>query len=347
MTPWTLPASEILFAEGLRRLKEKGVALFAHDPAAPPGLEEELRARLRASSRDVERVDPGHGAPVEELAKALHGPPGLSELAASASLERTTALIDGGRIVDARRAQAWSAFLKRFSVERARLGGGLALAVVSATPAVAPHGPEELPRWSRNLRRSDCMIWADQPLPDDRDGLAASLAANLAVELCGWRFDLAKELVRAEARHLADPLAWLKGRPEKPEPRALPLNGSEFPCPLHLLGQDVEELRRRLWRAHLSTLFPMLEDERIALVRSHRKLLRVDDRMREQGVEGVEGIELGPLRWQLQQRLDPRERQSLDPRLDRMVSVRNHLAHRRPAQAEDVAFLLRLRDKAS
>lgn len=332
MRPWTLPVSEAFFVRAIDRLTKTGAAELAVDPATPPGLLEETLARLRARDRDVDVIAPGAELPAATLGRALGATPIAGDLAAAPHLERRAALIDARRLASESAIAGWRTFLDRFAAARGRRGGGLVLALLA--PA-SPDAPEAL-RWSSRLRRSDCMIWADAHLPAEREGVTGSLAASLAVEVCGWRLDLAKALAQAAPKDLADPLAWLERRPEPPEAEPHPLNKEAFSCPLILRKRNPEALRRRVWRAHLAALFPMLEDHRIQLIQRNRKLLRLDERAESFGVREIEELELGVLRWQLQNQVGQQEKRHLD----RLVSIRNRLAHRQPADPEDVSHLL-------
>jgi hypothetical protein len=267
--------------------------------------------------------------PAHALAEPFGALPAVDALASSA-LDQMVALVDARRIpVDLR--VDWATFLQRFGQARSRSASGLAVVVIEAPETLA----REALRWSEHLRRVDCVIWADMHLPAKAKGLAASLASALAVEICGWRLDLAQQLVRASRSDLADPIGWLARRPEVAIFEAHQIDDAPFGCPLALLKQDVAGLRRRIWKAHLSTLFPVLEDSRIELVQKYRGQLRIDEHLLKFGIRDLDEIELGGLRWQLSGRIGQAERL----RLDRLVSIRNSLAHRQPADPEDVRQL--------
>ncbi len=329
MTPWALPASEALFAAAEGQLG-LGLALFAADPAAPPGFEAALKSRL-SGFYQWETIDPEARPPATAVAECFGALPRVEALAAPA-LDQMAALIDARRIPDQALVD-WATFLGRFVKARSRSGCGLVLAVIEAPDTL----DREALRWSAYLRRLDCVIWAETHLPRGLQGLAAALAPALAVELCGWRLDLAQQLVRASRDDLADPLGWLARRLEPAVTDPQPLNGTPFACPLSLRERDEATLRRRVWQAHLPALFPLLEDARIELIQQYRADLQIDEHLAGLGVGGVDEIELGGLRWQLSNRL----RQSERLHLDRLVAIRNRLAHRQPANPVDLLPFLK------
>ncbi|MSU90741.1 hypothetical protein GE300_14135 [Rhodobacteraceae bacterium 2CG4] len=186
--------------------------------------------------------------------------------------------------------------------------------------------------WRTGLRRGDRVIWAEEHLPATREGLAADLAVAIAVELCGWRLDLAAALVQAGLEDLAAPVAWLSRRAEAP------IAGLEPPCPLAVLADNgCNDLHQRLWKAQLAALFPEIENRRLGIVSTHRSRLRLDDHLRCLGVASIEEIELGALRYQLRRYLNRTESE----RLDALARARNALAHRQPLNREDILLLLR------
>ena len=187
--------------------------------------------------------------------------------------------------------------------------------------------------WDQRLRRSDVTIWADLHAPLDRSEPVSLLAAALAVELCGWRLDLAEALARASTADLLDPLAWLLRRDTPPVAGMYRFAGRDMACPLQLAADErQEELDRRLWRAQVAALFPWLEDLRQRAIARHRKKLAVDDHLRALGVRDVDEIELGALSWQLAQKITRDEHQAIVC----LARIRNRLAHRAPALPDDI-----------
>ena len=109
-------------------------------------------------------------------------------------------------------------------------------------------------------------------------------------------------------------------------------------CPIALLDQGAEsEIRGRIWLAQLTALFPWIETHRQKVIGRHRKLLRVDDRLRAFGVTSVDEIEFGALAWQLNSRIARMEAEMITC----FAQMRNDLAHRKPVNPGDLDRTLR------
>lgn len=227
-------------------------------------------------------------------------------------------------------------FLGRFLKERAAAGAGLAVLLLTSASC---KGGDGLPlvAWNGRLRRIDVTIWADLHAPLERPEPLAMLAAALAVDLCGWRLDLAAEIARARRQDLLDPFNWLKlrmGHAASP----CRLNGQGMACPLALFEQGKDdEIRGRIWRAQLTALFPWLETHRQRVIEQHRRLLRVDQHLHDLGVRDVSDLEFGALAWQLRNRLGRAEVETIDT----LAALRNDLAHRKAVRPDFLDRALR------
>jgi hypothetical protein len=249
----------------------------------------------------------------------------------------TTVTVDLSGLDPAAR-RAWRTFAVRFRDVRDEAGIGASL-VLAGVPAQEwlPHGLGCL-RWGDRMRRVDIAIWADLHAPAERPEPLASLASALAVELCGWRLDLAEAIVRAGRDDLMDPVGWLERRGGDPLEDARQFGGNSMRCPMALfLAGDRTELERRIWRAQLIAVFPWIEEARQTTVTIYRRLLTVDEHLRALGVRDVEEIEWGALARQLRTRIPREEAQ----RLDCFGRIRNALAHRKAAPPMDLALALR------
>lgn len=331
--PWTLPGLD-RWLEDLAERLGLGLLLVPPMPAAPPGLVEGLIARCRGlgDRQDICCDAAETGPPADILAKAVGCAPSVEALASAACDQQLVVL----RLAPGATGQIapWQTFLGRLARAR-RDSPGLCLLVVEAPAAL--RGPD-LPwadDWRGSLGQGDRVIWAEKHLPRARNGLAAELAVALAVELCGWRLDLAADLAQASLDDLADPLGWLARRRDADGLAEGDGAGTGCPIALHRNGERAA-LQRRVWRAQLATLFPALEEARLDLIDRHRRRLRVDDHLRSLGVTSVEEIELGALRHQLHGALDRREAN----RLESLARLRNRLAHRQPGAPEDCRVLL-------
>lgn len=334
--PWSLPSAEA-FLDEIEAAHDQGLAAVAADRAMPEGWDRALQARLDARSQEVcATVADSKCSPVETLAGILRSAAHIGALC-DAAYCGTTVVVDLSELDPVAR-RVWWTFAVRFRDARneAGLGASLVLAGVPAQERL-PDGLRCL-RWGDRMRRVDIAIWADLHSPMERPEPLASLATALAVELCGWRLDLAGAIVRAGRDDLMDPVGWLERRGAHPLEDTRQFGGNAMSCPMALLlAGDRMELERRIWRAQLTSLFPWIEEARQATVTRYKRLLTVDEHLRALGVRDVEEIELGALARQLRSRI-PREEGQL---LDCLGRIRNALAHRKAAPPIDLSLALR------
>lgn len=333
--PWSLP-SAAAFLDEIEAAHDLGFAAIGADPAMPEGCDRALRARLDARSQEVcAAVAEAGRQPVDILADILRSPAHVGAMC-DAAFCSTTVIVDLSDLDTASRYE-WSTFAARFRDTRDQAGRGVSL-VLAGVP-VRESLPEKLGclRWADRMRRVDIAIWADLHSPAERPEPVGSLAAALAVELCGWRIDLAGAVVRARRDDLVDPVGWLERRGADPLHGARQFGGKAMHCPMALLlAGDRKELERRVWRAQLVALFPWIEEARQATITRHRRLLIVDEHLLALGVRDVEEIELAALAWQLRNRIPRAEAQKLDC----FGRIRNALAHRKAALPVDLLFAL-------
>ena len=228
--------------------------------------------------------------------------------------------------------------MERFINARAESEDGLVLILLAPEDAAIA---SDLPQihWGGRLRRLDVSIWADlhSPFPPHPEPMS-TLATQLAVELCGWRLDLVAEIARARQRDLLDPLGWLRARSGEETPVSGFLDGRSMPCPVALIVcEDEGELRRRIWRAQLTALFPWIEEQRQKVIDRHGNWLHVNDHLLKLGVRDREDIDFGAIARQLRSRVSPREAELLEC----FARLRNDLAHRKPADPDDLDLAFR------
>lgn len=334
--PWLLP-SAAAFLDEIEAAHDEGIAFIVADPAMPDGWERALTMRLRIRGQDVLPARAEAGClPAAVVADELHCPRTLQALVESRHLG--TSVIVNLSALGAEARADWCTFLLRFKEARERAESGVALVVAGGQPSdKLPSGLRRL-HWNSRLRRLDVAIWADLNTPEERAEPLAALATALGVELCCWRLDLAAEIVRSSRSDLIDPVSWLERRDCALIPGERSFGGFPMRCPIAVLRDgDRAELERRVWRAHLSALFPWIEDLRQAVITRHRGRLRVDDHLRSLGVRDIKEIEFGALAWQLRPQVDRNEA----ARLDCLARIRNALAHGKPASPEDLELALK------
>jgi hypothetical protein len=105
-----------------------------------------------------------------------------------------------------------------------------------------------------------------------------------------------------------------------------------------------QELQRRVWRAQIAVLFPLLEQQRLLLIDELRPMLRPEDRSYGSGVRecrSVRELELSQILGQVRGRVD----HALRRRLQTLVRARNSLAHLETLDAATVRELLEASDE--
>ena len=326
--PWQLPSARAFLDEIERATRDRGGVVMT-DASTPPDV----------GAAIVRRIQDGHvyhrlkvasdTSPLVTLSDELGMDPDVDAIAAT----ETVAIIEPTRETQA----SWATLVGRLIRARADSDYGLQpfLLWTGDDPP-----PGDLPRidWGGRLRRMDVAVWAELHAPLTRPEPIATLAAVLAVELCGWRLDLAAELASARMEDILDPLGWLEGRSDSSSDAIAQVNGAAMPCPLALAASgEVAALRTRVWRAQLSALFPWIEEQRQKVIARHRDRLRVDGRLRELGVTRVDDIEFGSLAYQLRGRVTPLEAGLVDG----FAELRNDLAHRKPVRSETLERVLR------
>lgn len=321
--PWELPSARSFFSE-IESEVAGGGGVVTGGPSLPPDLDGAIDRYFKHRNFIVVRIEPTlDRLPAQALADAFTATAEAAALAHEARLTDYLAIVVT-EALDTTALNGWRMFMIRFLKERVGRSGGLAVLILRLgnEPTL-----ENLPLVAWNgLRRIDVTIWADLHAPLDRSEPLASLAAALAVDLCGWRLDLAAEIARARRQDLLDPLGWLRLRVGQAPAAPCKLNGRDMACPIALCqeGRD-EEIRIRIWKAQLTALFPWLEAHRQRVIDRHRRILRIDQYQRELGVHDVDELEFGGLAWQLRNRLGRAEADLVDC----FAELRNDLAHRR------------------
>jgi len=324
--PWELPSARAFLSE-IEEVIGVGGAIVTGGPSLPPGLEAAIQRHFDGRRFVVERIDPLPGQlPAEALARAFN------VTADAAVLAQETRLGDHLAIIVAQEMEAaafngWHLFLVRFLKLRAGQSGGLSLLLLTPRQPPAELGSLPVVAWNGRLRRIDVAIWAELHAPLDRSEPLATLAEALAVDVCGWRLDLAAEIARARRQDLLDPFGWLSGRVGQVEASTeCKLNGQGMACPLALCAQDhTEEVNRRIWKAQLKALFPWLEAHRQSVIDRHRKLLQIERRTADPDQPDIAALEFGGLVRQLRRHLGREELEWIEC----LAMIRNELAHRK------------------
>ena len=330
--PWHLRCS-VQFLEEIAEALYDGGAWLTPDASFPQGLTEAVSDRLLAEHWQVAPIviPTSNSPPVTVLASHFGVLPSRLALA-TASLSQHAAVLDLRKLA-AERVEIWTDFVESYAQTRRTEGTGLSLLVMARSQA-----PEALRAlsWRARIRRADAGLWADIHAQNDRPEPLGNLVHAIAVELLGWRLDLAQSFMQAGVLDVLDPLGWLGRRLERPAQPEIEFNGRAFACPLALIQKGAQDvLRNRLWRAHLTAIFPWLEEQRQAILERHAGDLEVTDRHRTTlRVEDVADLEISEIARQLRER-DLVERH-VQEAYNAMGSIRKALAHRKPASPWDL-----------
>jgi hypothetical protein len=333
--PWHL-RSGVQFLDEVTEALYDGGAWITPDASFPDDFVAALENRLHDDRWRVASVPAaGPDKPLNRVAEVFDV--SATRLAlATPGLSQHVVVVD---LRDARPAEtaSWVEFATRFAPIRREEGTGLSLCVLSRAE---PPPDMRAPAWLGRIRRADAALWADMHALTDRPEPLGHLIHAISIELLGWRLDLAQSFMQVAMSDALDPLLWLARREEKPQAMASEFNGRRFECPLHLLGQqDSRQLRNRLWRAHLTAIFPWIEDQRQHLLMQFRDALTLSDLHRERfRINDVAELEVSEIARQLRDlALLPREEQGACFALG---EIRKDLAHRKPAKPQDLARAL-------
>jgi hypothetical protein len=155
--------------------------------------------------------------------------------------------------------------------------------------------------WMARLRHSDLLALVEQmDQPDVAYVVLQRLRRELILSGAGWDLDRVLQLCNSTFAELLAPLSCSK-------------TGSQQ--------------RSRIWKAQVSVLFPWIEEVRADLIRHHGDRLRADWWDGSARITSVEELELKHLRDQARKVL---RNLALSADLDRLVWLRNELAHLRP-----------------
>ena len=336
--PWHLRCS-VQFLDEIAEALYDGGAWVTSDASFPQGLTEAVCDRLLGERWQVKPIVFPADASLPVAVLAAHFGVLPSRLAlATAALSQNAAVLDLRKLTD-EPVEIWTDFVESYAQTRRTTGTGLSLLVMARSQA--PTALRTL-SWRARIRRADAGLWADIHAQNDRPEPLGNLIHAIAVELLGWRLDLAQSFMQAGLQDVLDPLGWLERRTDNPAQSEIEFNGRPFACPLALRHKGAqEELRNRLWRAHLATVFPWIEEKRQLILDRYAAKLAVSDHHKERyGVTDVWELEISDIARQLHKLgIVPREVQD---GYFAMGRIRKALAHRKHAQPWDLRDALRL-----
>ncbi len=294
---WDLPGPSrfIERAASAILIGEQGTVGLALPSPAPDGLLDALSRRISGNSSAVPlRVDASPGlrgrSPVHLLAAsagvAATAIRSVAEFVNAPGLANAAFLVDG---VSPDEWMTWGLFLRGQRSEKARRPRAMAPAVCLVVPnGVAPDdvkaalgGPGM--RWMGVVSRLDSQLHAERATGFGGDDLLSRTAVSTITEVGGWDPSLIRALAELPPEAQLDPREAL-GRLPVP-------SGAAHPCwanrlvdhwdgqvHVHVTGLlaagDSATLARRVWRGHVRTVFPFIDQVRRAYASRYESELR-------------------------------------------------------------------------
>ena len=364
-----LPGPRRFLARVLERRARGGVTgvrlpggLADLDAAFTSALEEEVRHREGLRLEIINLAGGDARSPAHVIGARAGGRlrvRSIADLAGVDDLAGRTFLVRGA---DRTTWGLWSLFLQRLR----KLNAGLddfCPAVIFIVPLATPpreeretFGPDGVSVWQGVLGRSDVSLYAlaDGTSPG---GIFDRLARETCIEVAGWNLPLLEFLLEQDDELQVDPRAALRegayaavgGRDVCWEEGLVDVwEGWPRVDTLALLAAErEEEVRKRVWRAHASTLFPVIDEIRSGVVRRHLERMKgffQDGGWRRTPTEGFPPpvlrtdpfqLELGEVLKICADWLDHDERQLLRA----ANALRRRMAHMEPARADEVRIL--------
>ena len=286
---------------------------------------------------NVSAVTPG------ELIARCGLPPGVApglnvtrDLARHPDLENELLWVEG---MTKDRWRQWDIFLRAFARERAAspLTDPYSLVLVVPPGIVGGRDDVAVRRWTGALRRADTALFVAESMIGRETALDRRIAEDVVIELAGWNLDLAERLANLSDVQLADPIPWLRENahltPSDPEEK---WDGNRHICSFALAARgDENALNHRLWRAHLVSVFPLLESVRINAVQQYHARLAKSlpwTTPWQETLQDPEQLEVAHILNLIGESLGESDRTMLLT----SKNMRNRLAHRRPVDPQDL-----------
>lgn len=292
---WDLPGPAAFLRDTANRIaaEASGIVSLSLPSRRPKRLFESLTTHLeqevglRVVLVNVNTLDPA-ASPAHALATAAGAQPG--EIRSTADFVAGSDLADILFIVDAippDRWSTWSLFLRAFRSERERTSR-------LSAPQLAVVPPDNLPpdeasaalgastiRWIGVVSRSDMQLYVEMRLGPS-DNLIRRTAVATITEAACWDPDMADLLIAQPVLDQLNPWHLLTnsgvgnlGIPSWANGLVNLWDGDPHLHTLTLVGDGPGELlARRIWRAHVGTIFPAVELVRQAFVRRFSSTLQ-------------------------------------------------------------------------
>lgn len=281
---WDLPGPSNFIERAADKLvsDDGGLVGLFFPTRRPAGLRDALVAALereRGLRAILVQAKDAHSArsPAHALAAAAGAPPGsirsTNEFINSPALANAIFLIDQLDLLD---WGDWSLFFRSFRSERVRSGRISAPSMGVFAPLALPTGETEAVFGTSQVKWRDVVSRADMHLfVESRLGRSGNLAARTAVatvaEIACWDPSIAMQLTgqpledQIDPRKLFGALQLTLGTPSWSNGLVDLVDGAPHTHTLALLGSG-ELLARRIWRAHVAIVFPVIEQVRQTFV---------------------------------------------------------------------------------
>lgn len=362
---WALPGPHSFISEVVDALEEGRSIILALPSTAPTGLHEHLIANvdLRGTLewKTVDLSGAGRVAQIlaNELIPLARRPPRAfaNDIVLDPGLQATvvqlTGLERGGRFKE------FAAFLAEFlsCVRKSARSRHATPRLVFDLPQSLLRSPQigtdldtvRLFEWVGRVRPSDMQLYVSTRMQGKTGPGPTNLFERIVVEFAGWDSNLADELSKWSTTDLLHPLAGLQ---KLARSRGMPglswqagtqdMFGARTLSHIlyHVVNDDHEEITRRLWRAHVSEVFPWLEEIRVHLIDCFRSNIKLPHEL-ESGeiIRDADLLEIGQLYWNLKYAAQLPEQKLNLVKLCRFA--RNDLAHRRPVETPRLRALER------
>jgi hypothetical protein len=360
---WSLPGPHSFVLDVVDALEAGSSAILALPPTTPAGLRASLIANLDLRGmlewRTVDLSGSGRIAQVlaSQLIPLARRPPRAfaNDIALDSGL-RTTVIHVSGIELETRFTEFAAFFAEFLSCVRhiakskraaPRLIFDLPQALLGDSRIGSDRDIVRMFEWRGRVRPSDVQLYVSTRM-HGRNGLGpTNLFERIVVEFAGWDGSMADQLCKWPDADLLHPYAGLQRIARAWEHRSLSwkagtedmFGGRRLSHILHHVSiGDSQEITKRLWRAHVSEVFPWLEEMRAALIDCFRDSITLPHvSENNEVINDADLLEIGQLYWNLRylSRLP-------DARLQLVFLcrlARNDLAHRRPVDTQRLRSL--------
>ena len=360
MNVWSLPGPSAYVTAVERALRDGENVILRFPAAIPRGFESALHVLLR-DEWHWDRVEAGATAEAEGNGAALHilckrFAPELSALSGVTASDLCEAEAFRGRLIwitglHKANWRVWRAFLVAYA-QAIRSVRVLNRTLFVAPLYGVPRGEENrevalvVQDWHDVVDEMDLLFLASERLRGRGiNGAMRLLLATLVARVAAWDCGVAERMAMASVEDIIAPCELLRAVAREREwteetPVSWELGTESGTGVMHAALAAVREPReigRRVWRAQVSVLLPVIESRRQDIVGAHR--CQIEENLERTGERGdADDLEIGDL-------VRVFGRPGFDPEAGRWVrglrSARNELAHCRPLPSAQALMLVR------